>query len=97
MKFGESSHSIFSNKIMNFQESTPILNAHTKKAWKLIVCSLYIYIYIHTHTHIYIYIYICIYLSLSIYIYIYIYMCVCVCVCVCAHELNKIDIEKLGK
>ena len=28
---------------MNFQESSEILNAHTKKVWKLIVCTSYIY------------------------------------------------------
>ena len=27
---------MYSNKIVNFQESVPILNACTKKAWKLI-------------------------------------------------------------
>ena len=29
---------------MNFQESTTILNARTKKIWKLIVCTSYIYV-----------------------------------------------------
>ena len=33
---------MYSNKILNVQESTPILNAHTKKVWKLIVCTSYI-------------------------------------------------------
>ena len=30
IKFGQSSHKMYSNKIVNFQESTPILNACTK-------------------------------------------------------------------
>ena len=34
IKIGQSSH-----KILNFQESTTILNALTKKVWKLIVCT----------------------------------------------------------
>ena len=42
IKIGQSSHKMYSNKIVNFQESTTILNAHTKKVWKLIVCTLYI-------------------------------------------------------
>ena len=31
MKIGQSSHKMYSNDIVNFQESTRILNAHTKK------------------------------------------------------------------
>ena len=37
LKIGQSSHMMYSNNIVNFQESTTILNAHTKKVWKLIV------------------------------------------------------------
>ena len=36
IKIGESSHKMYSNNIVNFQESTTILNACTKKGWKLI-------------------------------------------------------------
>ena len=39
IRIGQSSHKMYSNNILNFQESTPILNAHTKKVWKLIVCA----------------------------------------------------------
>ena len=35
-------HKMYSNKILKFQDSTRILNAHTKKVWKLIVCTSYI-------------------------------------------------------
>ena len=45
--------------------SSTILNTHTKKVWKLIVCSsyvclvyIYIYIYIYIYNYIYIYMYI---------------------------------------
>ena len=38
IKIGQSSHKMYSNNILNFQESKTILNAHTKKVWKLIVC-----------------------------------------------------------
>ena len=36
IKIGQSSHKMDSNNILNFQESTTILNAYTKKVWKLI-------------------------------------------------------------
>ena len=36
IKIGQSSHKMYSNNIVNFQESTTILNVHTKKVWKLI-------------------------------------------------------------
>ena len=48
INIGQSSHKMPSNNILNFQESTTILNAHAKKVWKLIVCRSYIYIYIYT-------------------------------------------------
>ena len=43
IKIGRSSEKMYSNNIQNFQESTTILNAHTKKIWKLIVCTLCMY------------------------------------------------------
>ena len=39
---GQSSHRMYSNNILNFQESTTILNAYTKKVWKLIECTTYV-------------------------------------------------------
>ena len=36
IKIGQSSHKMYSANILNFQESTTILNACTKKVWKLI-------------------------------------------------------------
>ena len=42
IKIGQSSHKMYSNNITNFQESTTILNTHTKKVWKLIICTSYI-------------------------------------------------------
>ena len=41
IKIGQSSHKMYSKNILNFQESTTILNACTKKVWKLIVCTSY--------------------------------------------------------
>ena len=35
MKIGQSSHKMYSNNMLNFQESTTILNAHTKKSGNL--------------------------------------------------------------
>ena len=42
IKISQSSHKMYSNNMVNFQESTTILNAHTKKVWKLIVCPSYL-------------------------------------------------------
>ena len=42
IKIGQSSHEMYSNNILNFQESTIILNALTKKVLKLIECTIYI-------------------------------------------------------
>ena len=42
IKIGRSSHKTYSNNIVNFQESTTILNACTKKVWKLIEGTTYI-------------------------------------------------------
>ena len=41
IKIGPLSYKMYSNNILNFQESMTILNAHTKKVWKLIVCTSY--------------------------------------------------------
>ena len=75
IKIGQSSHKMYSNNIVNFQESTPILNTCTKKKKfgnLLSAPCVYIYIYIYLYTRgTYIYIYIC---AWYIYIYIYIYI-----------------------
>ena len=42
IKIGQSSHKRNSNKILNFQESTTILNAWKEKVWKLIEFTTYI-------------------------------------------------------
>ena len=42
IKIGQSSHKMYCNNILNSQECTTILNAHTKKVWKLIVCTSYV-------------------------------------------------------
>ena len=65
---------MYRNNIVNFQESTTILNAHTEKVWKIIEGTTYIYIYI--------------YICSMFYIYIYIYVCVCVCACVLCYVLR---------
>ena len=43
IKIGQSSHKMYSNNILNFQESTTIWNACTKKIWKLIECTTYLF------------------------------------------------------
>ena len=45
-KLGQSSHNKYSNNIVNFQESTTILNACTKIVWKLIGGTTYVSMYV---------------------------------------------------
>ena len=52
IKIGQSSHKMYSNKILNFQESSTILNACTKKSGNLLKAlylSIYLSIYLHPH------------------------------------------------
>ena len=42
IKIGQSSHKMYSNNILKFQESTTILNACTKTVWKLIEGTTYV-------------------------------------------------------
>ena len=56
-KIGQSSHKMYSNNIVNFQESTTILNACIKKSGSLLNAP-HTHTHTHTHTHINIYIYI---------------------------------------
>ena len=42
LEIGQSSHMMYSNSILNFQEPTPILNVCTKKVWKLIEFTTYL-------------------------------------------------------
>ena len=42
IRIGQSSHKIYSNNIVNFQESTTIVNACTKEIWKLIEFTTYV-------------------------------------------------------
>ena len=42
IKIGQSSYKMYSNNILNFQGSTTILDATTKKVWKLIECTTYL-------------------------------------------------------
>ena len=51
IKVGQSSLMMYRNNIVNFQESTLILNACTKKVWKPIVFISYIYIYIYRQNY----------------------------------------------
>ena len=65
IRIGQSSQKIYSNNILNFQESTTILNACTKKSENLLNAP---------RIYIYIYIYMCVCVCVCIYIYIYIYI-----------------------
>ena len=50
IKISQSSHKMYSNDMLNFQESTIILNASIKKVWKLIEGTTYSCIMIKTLT-----------------------------------------------
>ena len=77
LKIGQSSHKMYSNNILNFQESTTILNACTEKVGKLIegttyICIntyIHIYMYIHTHKHICMYTHIYMYKNIYRFVY----------------------------
>ena len=50
IKIDQSFHNMYHNNIQNFQESTTILNAHTKKSGNLSYAPrIYIYIYIYIY------------------------------------------------
>ena len=49
IRIGQLSHKIYSDNIVNFQESRTILKTYTKKVWKIIVCTSCIYIYIYVY------------------------------------------------
>ena len=67
IKVDRSSHKMHSNNIANFQESTTILNAHTKKSGNLSYAPrVYIYIYTFTHTHAHIHMYVCMTISVFV-------------------------------
>ena len=92
IKIAQSSDNIYCSKILNFQESTTILNANTKKVWKLMVCTSYIYIYIYVCVCVCVCVYVRVCVCVHIYIYIYIYSwshidiqinCVCEWVGIC--------------
>ena len=42
IKINVSSNKMYSNHILDFQESMTVLNAHSKNIWKLIVCTSYV-------------------------------------------------------
>ena len=50
IKIGQSSHKMYSNNILSFQESTAILNAYTKRVWKLIECPTYLKLFLFDRT-----------------------------------------------
>ena len=72
IKIVQSSHKMYSNKILNFQESTTILNACKKSMETYWMHHVYIYIYICIHISIY---YIYVYIYKNAYLYMYIFIC----------------------
>ena len=85
LKFSQSSHKMYSNYILNFQESTTILNACKESLdtyWRhQVYIYIYIYIYIFTRGPIYFIIFTLISLDQQQQKKKFIYLCMCVCVC----------------
>ena len=78
IKIGQLSYKRYSKNLLNFQESTTILNACTKKTGNLfngprIYIHIHTFIYIYTYTHTYIYTHIYLYTHTHTHIYIYAY------------------------
>ena len=90
IKIGQSSLKMYSNNILNFQESTTILYACTKKSQETYwMHDVYIYIYIYKkyiqlriyiYVCSYVYMYICMYIYMSVCMYVYMWVWVSVCV-----------------
>ena len=78
-EIGQSSHKMYSNNILNFQESLTILNTRTKKSGNLLKA-----LRIHTYTYVYICLcmYICVYICVCVCMYVCVYKCVCIYVCI---------------
>ena len=80
IKIGQSSHKIYSNNILNFQEPATILNACTKKVWNLMENTTYMRVFMLRQAcmclyHVqFLFLNIYIYIYIHIYIYIYIYL-----------------------
>ena len=95
IKIGQSSHKMYSNNILNFHESTSILNTCTKKSRNLlnaprIYLSIYLSIYLFCYTLIhlslsYLFIQLSFYLSISVY-YLSIYLSLRIYLSVCLSE-----------
>ena len=47
IKIGQSSHKMYSNNVVNYQESMTMLNACTQKVWKFIECTLSLVVFKH--------------------------------------------------
>ena len=60
IKIGQSSHKMYSNNILNFQESTTVLNTCTKRNLEIIEGTTYIYIYIYIYTYLCENMYVCV-------------------------------------
>ena len=65
IKIGLSSYKMYSNNIVNFQESMTILNACTIKVWKLIECTTYVKeeLCICLSKYVYVCVFVCIYVK----------------------------------
>ena len=90
IRISQSSQKIYSNSILNFQESTTILNARTKKSLETYRMHL---VYMSARIYIYILIWLCMYRCMYVSMYVCTYVCMYRCMYVCiwlASELRLI-------
>ena len=90
IKIGQSSHKMYSNNIMNFQESTIILNACTKKKSGNILNTPRIYIYIYVCVCVCVCVYVCVCVCVYACMCVYLMLCAFVCLCVRRKTFNCI-------
>ena len=79
IKISQSVHKMYSNNMLKFQESVTILNAHTKKIWKLIEGTMYFsnnFFLVHLYVFLFPFSFynISLWFNFILYIYIYIYI-----------------------
>ena len=84
INIGSSSHKMYSNKLLNFQEFTTTLNACTKKVWKLIEGTTYIYIYVCVCVCACACACMCVHVRVCMRMCVCVYVCACMCICMYA-------------
>ena len=78
IKIGQSSHKMYNNNIVNFQESTTILNACTKKSGNLLKASrMYVCTCVRARA--------CLCMCICMCVFVHVFVCLCVWLCMCIY------------